>query len=114
MRANKGAASCKCRFMRHLLVQVAGKLHLPPGDGLREWCSPDLYAHVAAAHHLVAGLAVERGGERRQVRHGAVGTELARRMRRTEEHTSELQSLMRISYAVFCLHTKQEETNATK
>src|SRR3546814_1884480 len=26
---------------------------------------------------------------------------------RSEEHTSELQSLMRISYAVFCLHTKQ-------
>src|SRR3546814_9844190 len=26
---------------------------------------------------------------------------------RSEEHTSELQSLMRISYAVFCLHTKK-------
>src|SRR3546814_3281373 len=26
---------------------------------------------------------------------------------RTEEHTSELQSLMRISYAVFCLHKKK-------
>src|SRR3546814_9573252 len=25
---------------------------------------------------------------------------------RSEEHTSELQSLMRSSYAVFCLHTK--------
>src|SRR3546814_9441269 len=29
-----------------------------------------------------------------------------RRMKRSEEHTSELQSLMRISYAVFCLKTK--------
>src|SRR3546814_2292709 len=27
--------------------------------------------------------------------------------RRSEEHTSELQSLMRISYAVFCLQKKQ-------
>src|SRR3546814_1344059 len=27
-------------------------------------------------------------------------------MTRSEEHTSELQSLMRISYAVFCLKTK--------
>src|SRR3546814_9757164 len=27
--------------------------------------------------------------------------------RRSEEHTSELQSLMRISYAVFCLTTKK-------
>src|SRR3546814_9901894 len=29
---------------------------------------------------------------------------------RSEEHTSELQSLMRISYAVFCLKKKQNET----
>src|SRR3546814_7557573 len=30
-----------------------------------------------------------------------------RRCRRSEEHTSELQSLMRISYAVFCLKKKK-------
>src|SRR3546814_5044475 len=29
--------------------------------------------------------------------------------RRSEEHTSELQSLMRISYAVFCLKKKQRQ-----
>src|SRR3546814_1310041 len=29
---------------------------------------------------------------------------------RSEEHTSELQSLMRISYAVFCLKTKKTKT----
>src|SRR3546814_2386760 len=37
-------------------------------------------------------------------------------LRRSEEHTSELQSLMRISYAVFCLKNKQHHTqinNAT-
>src|SRR3546814_2564406 len=30
---------------------------------------------------------------------------------RSEEHTSELQSLMRISYAVFCLKKKKQQTN---
>src|SRR3546814_8005698 len=30
---------------------------------------------------------------------------------RSEEHTSELQSLMRISYAVFCLKKKNQEAN---
>src|SRR3546814_7276667 len=30
---------------------------------------------------------------------------------RSEEHTSELQSLMRISYAVFCLNKKKKPTN---
>src|SRR3546814_6303484 len=31
--------------------------------------------------------------------------------RRSEEHTSELQSLMRISYAVFCLKKKQTKSH---
>src|SRR3546814_19335750 len=33
--------------------------------------------------------------------------------RRSEEHTSELQSLMRISYAVFCLKKKTTPTKKT-
>src|SRR3546814_2791428 len=33
---------------------------------------------------------------------------------RSEEHTSELQSLMRISYAVFCLKKKQKSKQHTK
>src|SRR3546814_4282503 len=32
---------------------------------------------------------------------------------RSEEHTSELQSLMRISYAVFCLNKKKKNTTTT-
>src|SRR3546814_2032402 len=38
----------------------------------------------------------------------------ARRLRqlRSEEHTSELQSLMRISYAVFCLKKKKQTTTS--
>src|SRR3546814_1102283 len=32
---------------------------------------------------------------------------------RSEEHTSELQSLMRISYAVFCLKKKNKNDNNT-
>src|SRR3546814_3621316 len=33
---------------------------------------------------------------------------------RSEEHTSELQSLMRISYAVFCLKKKKNNNNETQ
>src|SRR3546814_7400155 len=33
---------------------------------------------------------------------------------RSEEHTSELQSLMRISYAVFCLKKKKTKTTLTQ
>src|SRR3546814_9168964 len=40
------------------------------------------------------------------------GEEFSRRLR-SEEHTSELQSLMRISYAVFCLKKKKQNTAPT-
>src|SRR3546814_8471384 len=36
------------------------------------------------------------------------------RCRRSEEHTSELQSLMRISYAVFCLKKKKKKKKKYK
>src|SRR3546814_7102813 len=45
-------------------------------------------------------------GFQRVDRHGAVAGLI--RIGRSEEHTSELQSLMRISYAVFCLKKKKK------
>src|SRR3546814_2195281 len=66
------------------------------------------------------------GAHDEQVRHRAQRLEMLDRLvrrpilaqadavvRRSEEHTSELQSLMRISYAVFCLKKKKtEQTSA--
>src|SRR3546814_3909415 len=46
---------------------------------------------------------IERGGE---ILTEAVVTAVLLSPERSEEHTSELQSLMRISYAVFCLKKK--------
>src|SRR3546814_6098360 len=45
--------------------------------------------------------------------HALVGGDpaLAHALVRSEEHTSELQSLMRISYAVFCLQKKTNKQN---
>src|SRR3546814_9055610 len=40
-------------------------------------------------------------------------TDTSKVANRSEEHTSELQSLMRISYAVFCLKKKKNNTNET-
>src|SRR3546814_2418896 len=70
---------------------------------------------VAAAHRLAAGIRTDRAvpGAAALV---SVGHQLLHlRLRdaadalhaRSEEHTSELQSLMRISYAVFCLKKKK-------
>src|SRR3546814_2833513 len=73
---------------------------------LVEHCLEILLAVVAQAQLrarllLVAGLA----GDDRDRTGGGVAAE--QRALRSEEHTSELQSLMRISYAVFCLKKKK-------
>src|SRR3546814_2664156 len=76
---------------------VAGELEVAPrgvGTVLRE-------DRVEAAE--VAG------GERVPFHRVAAGL-----LQRSEEHTSELQSLMRISYAVFCLKQKKRTTNTTQ
>src|SRR3546814_5215309 len=41
----------------------------------------------------------------------AVSWSLVEQVHRSEEHTSELQSLMRISYAVFCLKKNTQQTS---
>src|SRR3546814_8992761 len=46
-----------------------------------------------------------RGGREKETRAQGIVTRLGR----SEEHTSELQSLMRISYAVFCLKKKNKK-----
>src|SRR3546814_5131193 len=86
-------------------VAVAGDVlveHLPVGVGVEP------AAHVQPLHHHdAAGV----GRVDRATHHdsGPVGgLDLGRR---SEEHTSELQSLMRISYAVFCSN-KNKEYNA--
>src|SRR3546814_3209917 len=44
---------------------------------------------------------------------GSSGGSIVAAIVRSEEHTSELQSLMRISYAVFCLKKKKKKTKQT-
>src|SRR3546814_6785128 len=62
----------------------------------------DLGSAPVAAMRAVA---VGRGARRRL--EGRCGRGM---VERSEEHTSELQSLMRISYAVFCLKKKNKKT----
>src|SRR3546814_1260768 len=74
---------------------------------------PDALAHVVGGD-------LDHGEERAVLRlfqyKGRAGgiwvASHARHCERSEEHTSELQSLMRISYAVFCLKKKKQQHNA--
>src|SRR3546814_8260216 len=83
----------------------------------------------ASDHQRAAGDRVERDRPQQKIvdlkdgkgrpqrdREDGVGKGHDRRMaanevQRSEEHTSELQSLMRISYAVFCLKKKKTQKN---
>src|SRR3546814_7731723 len=86
----RGMASQESRVISSSIFAVAGG-----ADGLDREVAvaqddpPD--RPVITAHELDAAFGIVDGYE--------VGG-------RSEEHTSELQSLMRISYAVFCLKTK--------
>src|SRR3546814_5611021 len=57
---------------------------------------------IAAGNKVQLVQRIARARRRRRAVH-------ANRNRRSEEHTSELQSLMRISYAVFCLKKKKQQ-----
>src|SRR3546814_7363537 len=57
---------------------------------------------------------LKRGGVLNIVRHELELVCDSDKMPRSEEHTSELQSLMRISYAVFCLKKKTNKKNGIR
>src|SRR3546814_7473538 len=65
----------------------------------------DIIAHVASKDQVTIALGDDKPDH-------MVGHNL--RAYRSEEHTSELQSLMRISYAVFCLKKKNKNTQKQK
>src|SRR3546814_4729081 len=86
-------------------------------DWSSDVCSSDLLADREGRHRNSAGHlddrieAVDAAQGRRldgNAEHRNAGH---RRDHRSEEHTSELQSLMRISYAVFCLKKKKKQTS---
>src|SRR3546814_2838019 len=109
--------------------EVAIKVRRP---GIRERFARDIATYEWAAAHLeslggeaarlrprltIANFKRWTGRELDLRREAASASELAEAMtgiERSEEHTSELQSLMRISYAVFCLKKKNINKTDTK
>src|SRR3546814_4447287 len=76
--------------------------------GARLEIAPEAFEHRlplrATARHVVEFLLQPRG---------EIIADIAFEEARSEEHTSELQSLMRISYAVFCLNKKKSTQQRT-
>src|SRR3546814_8268209 len=69
---------------------------------------PEIRLSLFAGRKVTARLDAARPDALHIATEGPLG--IAARAYRSEEHTSELQSLMRISYAVLCLKQKQKHT----
>src|SRR3546814_10442038 len=92
-------------------VERQHQLHHPR---LRQWREQCRDRTVGRRLHrrrlsLALGRPDRRPSERRAYRSAARSAVDAVRQERSEEHTSELQSLMRISYAVCCLKKKTNQ-----
>src|SRR3546814_7537199 len=82
--------------------------HARPGRGAARPVVGSLRPGLERRHHQQRqqDAAIHRAGQRAD-RIRFVGPQAGSGRSRSEEHTSELQSLMRISYAVFCLKKKK-------
>src|SRR3546814_7667689 len=90
---------------RHLRIRRLQALEVAQGLAVVDALTVGAHDHVA---RLEARLFGGRAGVHACHRRAARAVQAQRRgdALRSEEHTSELQSLMRISYAVFCLKKK--------
>src|SRR3546814_7878782 len=78
------------------------------GKGQGVWTSHDVPSRI----RLIGEKVRAAGGALMGAYGGvyAISSEIIHGSVRSEEHTSELQSLMRISYAVFCLKKKKQQS----
>src|SRR3546814_7104482 len=87
-------------FSATLLLNLKLPIPIRPGRHCPQlsFCKAEHVSEAERTRELIELRLIER--DDRLIRHG-----------RSEEHTSELQSLMRISYAVFCVKTKNQQHN---
>src|SRR3546814_15135227 len=83
-------------------------IRLPPRSTLTDTPFPYTTLFRSVERQTPRGERRSAGGDRHRVLRPLFPARAAGKAgRRSEEHTSELQSLMRISYAVFCLKQKK-------
>src|SRR3546814_9905504 len=103
------------QIREHMEVIGADGVHIGTVDKVEEHriklTKADSGSHQDHHHYLSTGLiAAVEGNKIRLSANGDSAVLLEEEAGRSEEHTSELQSLMRISYAVFCLTKKKHKT----
>src|SRR3546814_3067438 len=90
-----------------ILVKDFADYYVVPGEIVRDWVRVGRRVNARGSHIYMYKYPLRAGTKEEQCQ----TRELAKwlnRFDRSEEHTSELQSLMRNSYAVFCLKKKKK------
>src|SRR3546814_9495781 len=105
-RAPAGFGARESRDIAALVEQLQVDGRLPPPVylfGVSYGAATALFAEPLLRERIAGIVAMESYANAGDGVRGVIARMQARRGDRSEEHTSELQSLMRISYAVFCL-----------
>src|SRR3546814_10452580 len=111
----QAAVDCGAEAAR--AVSRWGAPEIRNGDALLQWIEQELNIHRRLELRCFPGsgaqyLLVDNGLQARHLHRlrRTLAPFVEQALLRSEEHTSELQSLMRISYAVFCLKQKNNNT----
>src|SRR3546814_7056810 len=95
---------------KDVVLAIIGKIGAAGGTGYVIEYTGSVFRDMSVEGRLtVSNMSIEGGA-----RAGLIAPDEKTFAYRSEEHTSELQSLMRISYAVFCLKKTKEQKDKRK
>src|SRR3546814_6992083 len=100
---------CSSDLGRQVFIEFPGDIAsgvMPPLFVIGADQAAELVNYRVQVRYMVVDRLFERAELRLGAGNSAKQVRIERERARSEEHTSELQSLMRISYAVFCLKKK--------
>src|SRR3546814_6024165 len=110
MRISDGSSDvCSSDLVRRPTVAGGGGAHLGDDVGLAPFVAHRLAIRLYPRRGLHVAEALGEQCRNPLVQPIDTAADLGHRRARSEAHTSELQSLMRISYAVFCVKKKSHE-----
>src|SRR3546814_3239999 len=102
-------------FMSFFFFKQKTAYEMRISDWSSDVCSAQVESYIASANSRLANYRRSLANARARFAQltGHPAPDALGRAKRSEEHTSELQSLMRISYAVFCLKKKRNKKITT-
>src|SRR3546814_16996755 len=106
MRLRVSTCTARSMSIEGFRLGLGSKASRPPRVSLEDKFGRSCYISTSRCQSPI-GVLLTRAWDDLEKRQRPSASYFSRSSHRSEEHTSELQSLMRISYAVFCLKKKK-------